>query len=192
MARCRWSSWLSYRYNLSPRTAGQWVKAAHALDEMPLLRAQYVAGNVGFEQLMHALSYAQPDDDAELADLLPGLSCAQTQAIAQARRKVRARDHDEARRTARFCLRPDREGLGSRISGFLPAEDAAYVEEALSRRAEAAGPDPENGTWGPIDGRMADALRDLCADDLAATAADQLPPRRLGRGGARTRRRADP
>ena len=125
------SNWLSYRYNLSPRTAGQWVKAAHALDAMPLLRQQFIAGHVGFEQLMHALSYAQPDDDAELARLLPGLSCAQTQAIAQARRKVRARDHHEARRTARLCLRPDREGLGSRISGFLPAEDAAYVDEAL-------------------------------------------------------------
>ncbi len=59
------AEWLSYRYNLAPRTARQWVRAAHALDEMPLLRAQYVAGNVGFEQLMSALSYAQPDDDAD-------------------------------------------------------------------------------------------------------------------------------
>ncbi len=54
------ADWLAFRYNLAPRTARQWVKAAHALDEMPLMRAQYVAGKVSFEQLMSALSYAHP------------------------------------------------------------------------------------------------------------------------------------
>ncbi len=184
--------WLAYRYNLSPRTAGQWVKAAHALDEMPLLREQYVAGKVSLEQLMHALSYAQPGDDAELAQLLPGLSCAQTQAIAQARRKVRARDHHEARRVARFCLRPDGDGLGSRVTGFMPAEDAAYVDEALTRRAEAAGPDAETGLWAPIDNRMAGALTRPLRPGPRRGGCRQLPPRRLRSRSSRSRRGRHP
>ena len=108
MVCCRWPIGCHSATTSRPALPASGSSAAHALDEMPLLREQYVAGKVGFDQLMHALSYAQPDDDAELAELLPKLSCAQVQAIAQARRRVRARDHDEARayRPALSAARP--------------------------------------------------------------------------------------
>jgi hypothetical protein len=170
------TDWLAYRYALPHPSARQWVRAAHALETMPLVQAQYAAGAIGFDQLVAALSFATPADDERLAELLPELSYAQVEAMAKARRRIKTRDHDEARQRTHVRIRPDRSGLGSRLSGFLPTEDAAYVEIALTRRAEATGPEPETGTWTPHDARMAGALRDLCAEDLAAAAADSSAP----------------
>ena len=96
--------------------------------------------------------------------------------MAKQRRRVRRDEHDQARADAHVRLTPDRNGLGSRISGFLPAEDAAYVDEALTRRADAVGPDPETGVWDQTDRRMAGTLRDMCAEDLARDAADGSDP----------------
>lgn len=168
--------WLSYRYNLSARTARQWVRAATALAEMPGLAECYAAGRVSFEALSHALSFATPDDDGWLAELLPSLSCFDIEVMARQRRRVRHRDHEEARRLAQVRLRPDRSGLGSRLSGFLPTEDAAHIQAALDRRAQAADPDPDTGTWAPHPHRCAGALRDLCTDDLARAATGGSEP----------------
>ncbi len=76
------ADWLAYRYQLSPLAARQWVRAAVALEEMPLLRARYAGGHIGFEALMQVLSFAAPDDDAKLAELLPSLGYASVEAIA--------------------------------------------------------------------------------------------------------------
>lgn len=170
------ADWLAYRYNLSPRTARQWVRAARALTDMPRLCQAYAAGRISFEALSHALSFARPEEDAWLAELLPGLSCSDIEVMAKQRRRIRDEEHADARRTAHLRIRPDRSGLGSRISGFLPTEDAAHVQAALDRRAESAGPDPETGTWAPLDHRHAHALRDICAEDLARSAAGSGDP----------------
>lgn len=159
--------WLVQRCNISRSTAGRWVRAASALEDLPAIRARFVAGDLSFEQVHHALSFATPEDDASLAELLPALSCAEIELMAKQRRRADQAEHDSARRRTHLQLRPDRSGLGMRVSGFLPNEDAATVQAALDRRAEAAGPDAETGLWAPHEERSAGALRDLCAEDLA-------------------------
>ncbi|MGK2947938.1 MAG: DUF222 domain-containing protein [Acidimicrobiales bacterium] len=170
------ADWLSYRYGVSPTTARRWVQAASALEHLPRIRARFVAGELSFEQVRHALTFAEPADDAELSDLLPSLSCAEIEVLAKQRRRARKADHDDARRLSHLRLRPESSGLGKRLSGYLPNEDAAIVEAALDRRAEAAGPDPETGRWAPHGQRTASALRDLCAEDLSRAAAGGSEP----------------
>ena len=170
------ADWLAYRCNVSRHTAGQWVRAATKLEELPRIRERFVAGELSFEQIRHALVFAKPEDDAHLAELLPSLSCAEIELLAKQRRRARARDHDDARRRTHLFLRPDRSGIGKRITGYLPDEDAPFVEAALDRRAEAAGPDPETGIWAPHEERAAAALRDLCAEDLGRAAAEGSEP----------------
>ncbi len=128
------------------------------------------------EQLSHALSFAEPEDDERLAALLPGLSCFEVEVMAKQRRRLRRRDDDESRRRMHLRFRLDRSGLGERVSGYLPTDDAAIVKAALHRRAEAAGPDPETGLWGDAEGRAAHALRDLAAEDLGRAAAGGSEP----------------
>ena len=170
------ADWLAYRYRVSRTTARQWVRAATALEDLPLIRARFVAGDLSFEQVQHALTFAQPADDEHLAELLPSLSCAEIELLAKQRRRARRADHDEARRLTHLRLRPDRSGAGKHVSGFLANDDAAIVEAALDRRAEAAGPDPETGLWAPHGERTAGALRDLCAEDLGRAAAEGSEP----------------
>jgi hypothetical protein len=170
------ADWLAYRCNVSRSTAGQWVRAAAALENLPRIRERFVAGDLSFEQLRLALTFAKPEDDEDLAALLPALSCAEIEVLAKQRRRARQREHDEARRRTHLRFRRDRSGLGTHLSGFLPNDDAAIVESALNRRAEAAGPDPETGLWAPHEQRAAGALRDLCAEDIARAAADGSEP----------------
>ncbi len=170
------ADWLAYRCNVSHATASAWVRAAAALEALPLVRERFVAGELSFEQVRHALTFAKPEDDAHLADLLPSLSCAQIEQLAKQRRRARQHEHDEARRRTHLRFRRDGSGLGTRLSGFLPDEDAAIVEAAINRRAEAAGPDAETGVWAPHEQRAAGALRDLCADDLGVAAARGSEP----------------
>ncbi|MEX2294054.1 MAG: DUF222 domain-containing protein, partial [Acidimicrobiales bacterium] len=170
------ADWLAYRHHISRPTARQWVRAATALEALPAIRERFVAGHLSFEQVHHAVGFATPADDEHLATLLPSLSCAEIELMATQRRRARRSVHDEARRLTHVRLRPDRSGMGVRLSGYLPNDDAAIVKAALGRRAEAAGPDPETGLWAPHDRRTAGALRDLCADDLARSAAEGSEP----------------
>jgi hypothetical protein len=170
------ADWLVERYQLSPARARQWIRAAQALEAMPELRAAYAGGRIGFDALVQVLRFADPADDARLAELVPSLSFAQVEAMAKRRHRVSPAERDDARRRSHLRLVPDRSGLGSRLTGFLPTEDAAVVRAALDRRAETAGPDPDTRIWAPYITRTADALRDLCADDLAGAAAYSADP----------------
>jgi hypothetical protein len=170
------ADWLTYRFHISATTARRWVQAATALEDLPRIRARFVAGELSFEQVRHALTFAGPADDAHLAELLPSLSCAEIEQLAKQSRRARPADHDDARRLAHLRLRPDPGGLGKRVSGYLPNDDAAIVQAALDRRAEATGPDPETGRWAPHGQRTAGALRDVCAEDLGRAAADGSEP----------------
>ena len=170
------ADWLAYRYRVSRTAAQRWVRAATALEDLPLIRARFVAGELSFEQVRHALTFAQPADDEHLAALLPSLSCAEIEVLATQRRRARRAAHDEARRLTHVRLQPDRSGEGVRLSGYLANDDAAIVGAALDRRAEAAGPDPETGLWGSHGQRTAGALRDLCAEDLGRAAAEGSEP----------------
>jgi len=161
------ADWLSYRYRMSPSSARHWVKAAHRLADMPKLCSVYEEGRISFDQLVMTLSYAKPDDDAELAELLPEIGAVATAAIAKQRRRVRTRERDEATRKTHLRFRADPDGLGRHVSGFLANDVAAPIELSLERRAEAMGPDAETGSWAPRDERMAHALREQCEDDLA-------------------------
>src|SRR3546814_666314 len=165
------AAWLPYRHRVSRTTARGWVKAANALEDLPLIRARFVAGELSFEQVRHALIFAKPADDAELAELLPSLSCTEIELLAKQRRRTRKSDHDESRRLAHLRLRPDHSGLGSRLSGYLPNEDAAIVKAAIDRRAEAIRPDPETGVWSAPAHRPAGALPAMPTEDL-----DPPPP----------------
>jgi hypothetical protein len=164
------ADWLAYRYNLSPTTAHQWARLARALEHLPALRAAFAGGAISFEQLTHAVRFATPENDTWLAEELPGLNVAQVKAMARAHKPVRDDDAEDAHHRRKVRLRKDRSGLGSWLHGFLPNEMAATVAEALRRRMASTSPDPATGMWPPEDAQRADALHDMCADDLATAA----------------------
>src|SRR3546814_11121687 len=128
------ADWLTYRHRVSRTTARRWVKAASAFEDLPLIRARFVAGELSFEQVRHALTFAKPADDAELAELLPSLSCTEIELLAKQRRRTRKSDHDESRRLAHLRLRPAHPRLGSRLRGSLANAAAPHVKAGIDRR----------------------------------------------------------
>lgn len=82
--------WLAYRCNVSRSTAGKWVRATSALEALPRIRERFVAGHLSFEQVNLAISFAGPEDDEHLADLLPALRPLCGRPWPRGRRRVRA------------------------------------------------------------------------------------------------------
>jgi len=163
------ASWLVARCGITTAHAREWVRVAHALEELPALREVFSSGVVSFDQVRPATRFATPATEGELADRLPGLSAAQVEVLARQHRPVKEAEVCEAR--ARRCLhwRPDHDAGGFRYRGFLPTDQAVAVNEMLTGLAEAAGPNPETGLWDPFAARCADALHGLCDGDSTET-----------------------
>ncbi|HYI61250.1 MAG TPA: DUF222 domain-containing protein [Acidimicrobiales bacterium] len=163
------ASWLVARCGITTAHAREWVRVAHALEELPALREVFSSGVVSFDQVRPATRFATPATEGELADRLPGLSAAQVEVLARQHRPVKEAEVCEAR--ARRCLhwRPDHDAGGFRYRGFLPTDQAVAVNEMLTGLAEAAGPNPETGLWDPFAARCADALHGLCDGDTVET-----------------------
>lgn len=54
------ANWLVNRYGLSRSTAADWTRVAHALQELPALRAAYGSGQLSWDQLRTVTRSALP------------------------------------------------------------------------------------------------------------------------------------
>src|SRR3546814_19558014 len=120
------AAWLPYRHRVSRTTARGWVKAANALEDLPLIRARSVAGELSFEQVRHALIFAKPADDAELAELLPPLSCTEIEHQHQHRRATRNNDQAESRRLDHLRPRADHPGQADPPNRSTPPKGSPH------------------------------------------------------------------
>jgi len=155
------ASWLAMALRLSVGTARTWVRVARALEELPRLRALFADGTISWDQIAAATTFATPELDEWLAEILPTMNAAQVEALARRRRVRKPKDATEAYRERHFRRRRDHDAGGYRYSGFLPAEQAAFLNAVLDRKAEHRGPDPITGEWDPHDRRCADALVEM-------------------------------
>ena len=162
------ASWLAMTLHLSLSTARTWVRVAHALEDLPRLRAGFAQGAISWDQIVAVTTFATADLDEWLAQLVPTLNAAQVEVMAKHRRVRTPKDATDAHRERHFRRRRDTDTGGYRYSGFLPAEHAAVLNAVLDRRAEQQGPDPVTGEWEPHDRRCADALTDLARADHQA------------------------
>lgn len=166
------ASWVALRANVSPATAHRMVDAGRALAELPALREAFGEGRLSWEQVQPATTFATIDDDVDLAEDLPGFSVAQIERMARSRRLRTTADAVETRRKRHFRRRVDHAAGGVLYSIFVSAEESAAVDLAIDRRADAAGPDAETGTWAPAEHRRADAFVDMCRADLGDEPSD--------------------
>jgi len=55
--------WLSINIDVDVDTGGEMVRAGHALDELPALRAAFAEGRISFDKIRAVTKVATPDDD---------------------------------------------------------------------------------------------------------------------------------
>ncbi|MEJ3742285.1 DUF222 domain-containing protein [Actinomycetes bacterium KLBMP 9797] len=175
--------WLRHRYHVSAQTGTRWVTLANDLDRHPGLDAALSKGAVNTEQAQvigHQLRQLPDDLDTGLADLaeeimvgwageagfdpkvLREMSSTILHRIApeiadRVDEEALRREERRAEQTKAFNLSNNGDGR-YRVSGWLPAEAAAIVNNALDPLCKPLPEDHRTATQ-----RRADALTDVCA-----------------------------
>lgn len=163
------AAWLCYRLNLRFHNACEWVRVAHALEDLPHIAEAYAQGRLSWDQVRPLTELAAPETDAEALERALGSSAAQLERAARGARRLRREDAERMHRMRFLHWWQDGEGC-LRLRGRLPAEDGAVVAEALDRIVEAAPRDPD-APHEPMDCRdqmRADALVAVCSASQAA------------------------
>jgi hypothetical protein len=164
---CSMADWLVARYGLARRTANLWVRAALALEELPEVANAVAGGRLSADQVRSVIGLATPETDAAVAADAVGRSAAELETMVRLAKPPRPDEGDDADRLRTFRWRDIADGRAVRLSGQLPAAEAATVTAALTRLAEQAGPDATTGVFDPFGSRCADALVDLAGAVLA-------------------------
>ena len=175
------ADWLAWRIGVTRGTAREKVRAARALEELPLISGAMERGEVSFSKVRALTRVAQPESEAELLEFARSGSTASLERLVRGWKTMgrEAEQRTERVRHAqrRFSVYPDGDGMYE-IRGTLTPEVAAV----LMRAVEAAGDALYREFSGPEESRpepeqlRADALGLLAERALAAGfAEDEVP-----------------
>ncbi|MGH7577827.1 MAG: DUF222 domain-containing protein, partial [Longimicrobiales bacterium] len=130
--------WLAFRTGIDLGAAREKVRAARALETLPLTRAAMARGELSFSQVRALSRVATAATEAELLELARGTTTAQLERIVRGWKKGSRKDEAER----------DREQQESRMFSVFPDDDGMYVVKGrltpevgalLMRAIEAAG-----------------------------------------------------
>jgi len=162
--------WVSARFGVRHSTAGQLVRVARRLQDLPVLRSRFAEGVLSLDQVDAISKLATAETEVGLIEECLGLS---TAALDRAARRSHRPSTDEElelweRRHVALQWNLDRSEL--RFGGSLPGAEGHLLESAIRERADAMPPNPETGLFDPYPARLADGLV-----ELAATSGDASP-----------------
>jgi hypothetical protein len=160
--------WLSARLSISPRTAGEWVRAAESLSKLPEISHCYFEGTLSWDQVRQLVKFATPETDAELAERAKGLTANQLQRVARSERTISAAEDHNAFAHRTCYWRWDRERNWLELQAILPAADGAIVVKALERISSQALNESGDEVFISSTHRQADALVQLASQRLDA------------------------
>jgi hypothetical protein len=160
------NDWMTWSARVAQSRARALVETARALRDRPAIATAAMEGRFSSDQLDAVMLVATPETDAQWAEDGPGWTPHAMRAKARQQRTVPAAEAiaRDARRS--FTFRWNEKRGTFRFSGELPDEVGARVQVALTRGAEAIGPD-ETGQWAPFDQRCADVLVDRLSGEAA-------------------------
>ena len=164
--------WLSYRCSLSPSTAREHVRVAHALSSLPHIAATFGRGELSYSKVRVLTRVATSESEEGLVDL------ARTATAAQLIRIVRATVVAMADPAQRLAMRElvtgvDEEGFGT-VRARLSIEDLPIVDQAIA----AALPPVDDASADAPAQRRADAFVRICESYLANGDAVRPPSER--------------
>ena len=159
--------WLSARTGVDLGAAREKVRAARALQALPLTSACMARGELSFSKVRALTRVATRDNEAPLLELARGCTTAQLERMVRGFRRGSREDEAalEKRRFESRCLSvfPDEDGMYV-VQGRLPAEVGALLMRAVEAasdalyREEGCGAESEADTRKAAAQRRADAL----------------------------------
>lgn len=159
------SNWLVIRYGLGHHTASEWTRVAHAVQELPAIRAAYRAGRLSWDQLRTVTRFATVETDNEIAEQSPSMTVTQLRRQA---REVKLADVQKAHHDRFLTWTFDENHPVLDIRGRLVDTEGAILVKALTRVAERM--QTVDDAFEPFEARCADALVQIASQGLGADA----------------------
>ncbi len=168
--------WLSWRANLAPGTAREYVRVAHALASLPKTSAALRRGQVSYSKVRALTRVATPATEDRLLHLARQATAADLERIVRAWRlcdRQHEGQEDRARRRNHgLSIYPDVDGMFV-VRGLLTPEVGAVVRRAIEAASEqlyqeAKDTEPRNVEAETPTCRRADALGLIAESALAA------------------------
>lgn len=164
------AAWLVGRLGISYSTGLAWCGTADRLRWLPGLAGAFEEGRLSWDQVRAAAEVVTvATEEAVLADAL-GSSAARLERAAR-RARESSRRAGETLRSVRWWW--EAQGVQWRLSGYLPAEEGAVVQQALASVADRTPRRAETGLYDPYEVRAADALVELA--EAAAAVGNPAP-----------------
>ena len=155
--------WVSARFGLRHSTAAQLVRVARRLEDLPLLREKFAAGELSLDQTDSISKLATADtEEAVIAECL-GLSNAALDRAARRANPPTSEDAVDSWRERWLSIQYTLDGIRGRLNADLPGMEMSLVESAIREKADRIPINPESGIFDPYPQRMADGLLELCA-----------------------------
>ena len=172
-----YAQWLSWRANLAPGTAREYVRVAHALATLPKISDALRRGRISYSKVRAMTRVATPATEERLLHLAHQGTAAHLERIVRAwrlcDRQHEGREDRARRRHHSLSIYPDADGMFV-VRGRLTPEVGAVVCRALEAaseqlRQEAKDAETQNVEEPTPARRRADALGLLAESALAAT-----------------------
>ena len=171
-----YAQWLSWRANLAPGTAREYVRVAHALANLPKTSDALRRGQVSYSKVRAITRVATPATEDRLLHLARQATAADLERIVRAwrlcDRQHEGREDRERRRNHGLSIYPDVDGMFV-VRGLLTPEVGAVVRRAIEAASEelyqeAKEAEPRNVETELPASRRADALGLIAESALAA------------------------
>ena len=127
------ADWLSWRCGISPVTAREQLRVARALEDLPLVRAEFAAGRFSYSQTRALTRVATPEVEPDLVEMARHCTAAQLDRLTRGYRKASEQMEEASEAHARRSLDwwEDRGMLV--IQARLPVAEGEAVLEAVTR-----------------------------------------------------------
>jgi hypothetical protein len=134
------AEWLSWRIGITRDTAGEKVRAARALERLPLISEAMAKGELSFSKVRALTRAATSENEAELLEFAKASSAAGLERLVRGWKTMDRADeqHAERLRHRMRCLSifPDNEGMYV-VKGVLTPEAAALLMRAIEAANDA-------------------------------------------------------
>lgn len=167
------AQWLSWRCQIGPRTAREYLRVAHRLGELPRITGEFSRGRISYSKVRAITRVATTENEEDLLSLARRGTAAQLERAVSAYRRIGRLDDATAaaEQTRTRALRWHHEADGSMvIRARVPAARGQVVLTALRAMLEDAGDARDPGGDGsaqpaaPLDDRATDGPGDGSAE----------------------------
>ena len=167
--------WVQMRYGISWWKADRWVRAAHALESLPLTSEALASGVISIDKVVELARFATPRTEARLIGWAETVSTAAIRHRADVESRPVPEDAEAAEATRFLEYRWIDGGLTLGLRAELPAPEGAAVMAAIEARVATVPTLPGEEEL-PVSARRADALVGLCTQARGQGAGRSEPP----------------